>query len=162
MAGQFLKNPAKTGRIGKTKKDCDLGNAPGARAEEFHGRCDSLAIHILLIRHAHYFPEHSRKMGRRHAGLSGNGAAADVGVVVIVDIQNGPLDFMVRDMGDGGRRSFRIKVGGRAAPEYSGNRIQVAVFRDKEIEYGRLTFLDFFHRETSLLLFIIEIPDVSG
>jgi len=57
---------------------------------------------------------------------------------------------------------FRIKVVGIAALDYSGSLIQFAVFRDKKIRHCWLTFLDFFHRETSWFAFIIYIPDVAG
>ncbi len=108
MAGQLFEISAETGRIGKAEGDGDFSHALGAGTEKILGLRDSSVIEIILIGQAHHLFEYSRKVGRRHAGLSGSVVETDIGSVVIVDKTNGLLDLMVLAGGDSGRRLSRL------------------------------------------------------
>jgi hypothetical protein len=174
LAGQLLEDAAETGCISKTDGDGDFGYAPGAAAEKIPGLLNSAAVKILLIGQAHHFLEYSRKVGRGHAGLPGNGVEADISPVVIVDITNGLLDLMILDEGDGGRRhswldrrlgrrknvcsAGLLQVIASAVTNCLDDRLLVAMCFDDENENGWLNVLDFLHDETSSISFMTSTP----
>jgi hypothetical protein len=107
MTGQFLKNSAEPGWVGKTEGDGDFSHALGAGAEKVLGLRDSAAVMIVLIGQAHHLLEYSREVGRGHSGFPGNVVEVYIGSVVVVDKTNGLLDLMVLAGGNGGRRPSR-------------------------------------------------------
>lgn len=129
MAGQLLENSAKAGSIGKTQIYGDFGYAPGTGAQKIFGLCDPLTVYILLIGHAHHFPEYSREMGRGHAGETGSGVSADICPVVIVNETNGLLYLVILSIGDGGRQQswLALWLGSEKAVLYAGLLQEIAV-----------------------------------
>jgi len=161
MTGQLLENSAEAGSIGKTQIYGDFGYAPGTGAEKIFGLCDPFTVYILLIGHAHYFPEYSRKMGWGHAGETGSGVSADICPVIIINEMNGLLYLVILTMSDGGRQQFRpdpclgsekavfyaglLQEIAVAATYYPGTQFLVSFWCDAVIEHGWRNPFEFFH-----------------
>jgi len=129
MAGQLLENSAEAGSICKTQIFADFGYASGTDAEKILGLRDPLTVYILLIGHAHHFPEYSRKMGRGHTGETGSGVSTDICPVVIINETNGHLYLVILTMGDGGRQQYWLALclGSRKDVLYAGLLEEIAV-----------------------------------
>ena len=129
MAGQLLEYSAEAGWVGKAQIHGDFGYAPGTGVQKIFGLCDPLTVYILLIGHAHHFPEYSREMGRGHAGETGSGVSADICPVVIVNKTNGLLYLVILTMVDGGRQQFWLALilGSEKAVLYAGLLQEIAV-----------------------------------
>ena len=129
MAGHLFEYSAEPGIIGKTHICGDLSYALWTGAQKFFGLCNPLSVYILLIGHARYFPECSRKMGRGHAGETGSGVSADICPVVIVNETNGLLYLVILTMGDGGMQQFWLALwpGSERAVLYAGLLQEIAV-----------------------------------